>query len=115
MKHLLISILMLILPTTAMAQNVILINPFEVPKGQEAEAIVYWEAARDFLQQQPGYVSTELHQSIQPNARFHLINIAEWENIETFKAATSKMRKELTQKRIEGMKFYPALYDIIRK
>ncbi len=115
MKRLLITVLMIILPTTAMAQNVILINPFEVPKGQEAQTIVYWEAARDFLMEQPGYVSTELHQSIQPGAKFHLINIAEWESIETFKAATSKMRKELKQKPIEGLKFYPALYDVIRK
>lgn len=114
MKSLLISILILILPTTAMAKNIILINPFEVPKGQETEVIIYWEAARDFLKQQPGYVSTELHRTIQPNARFHLINVAEWESIETFKAATSKMREELKQKPIEGMKFYPGLYDIVR-
>lgn len=37
-----------------------------------------WEMARDFLNDQTGYVSTKLHQSLSPDAKYLLINGAEW-------------------------------------
>jgi hypothetical protein len=41
----------------ARAENVVLINLFEVPAGSEDAALRYWEAARDFMARQPGFVS----------------------------------------------------------
>ena len=98
----------------ANASNIVLINPFEVPKGKEEAALQHWEKARDFLKTQPGYVSTRLHRSIQPNARFHMINVAEWESEEAFQTAIAKMNKTLGPANIKGLKFYPALYEEIR-
>ena len=40
--------------------NVVLINTFTVPVTAVDEAIEMWEMARDFLKDQPGYVSTKL-------------------------------------------------------
>ncbi len=94
--------------------TVTLINPFEVPAGKLDEAIRLWEQARDFLRQQPGYISTELHQSLSPDAPYPLINIAKWESVETFKAATGKMRTEANLPRIEGLRPAPQLYTVIR-
>ncbi len=93
---------------------VILINPFSVPEGKVEEAISFWEAGRDFLAQQPGYISTKLHRAITPDAQYQLINVAEWESIEQFKAATTKMQALPDLPRVDGVTYGPALYDVIR-
>ena len=71
--------------------NVILINLFEVPKGKGAAALRMWEKAAEYMKKQPGFVSTRLHRALAPDARFHLINIAEWESVENFQAAISRV------------------------
>ena len=96
-------------------EHIILINPFEVPEGKLEESVRYWEACRDFLKNQPGYISTELHKSIQEDARFELINVAIWESPEAFKKASHKMAKELGVPPTEGLKANPSLYTIIRE
>ena len=57
---------------------VVLINLFEVPTGADEQFIAAWEHARDFLAGQDGYRSTELHQSLGPDAEFRFVNVAEW-------------------------------------
>ena len=94
--------------------NVTVINPFEVPDGKEDEALALWDKFADYFRKQPGYVSTRLHRAINPDARFHLINIAEWESIEHFQAALNN--KELAEIAASGDDFphFPGLYEVIR-
>jgi heme-degrading monooxygenase HmoA len=66
---------------------VVLINLFEVPAGADEGFIAAWERARDFLQAQDGYRSTQLHQSLSPDATFRFVNVAEWESPAAFQAA----------------------------
>jgi heme-degrading monooxygenase HmoA len=99
----------------ARAENVVLINLFEVPAGGEDAAVRLWDAARDFLARQPGYVSARLHRSVAPDARYPLVNVAEWSSIEAFQAATERMRHELGQAMPEGMRYTPGLYRVIRQ
>ena len=96
------------------AADVTLINVFEVPAGKEDAVIAAWEKARDFLRQEPGYVSTALHQAIAPDARFALINVAVWESAEAFRQATARMQAAEVFPEIEGLRFTPALYRVIR-
>jgi len=86
-----ISLLMLSMVSNSFASEkvITLINPFEVPENMLEESIAFWEQARDFLQTQPGYISTDLHQSIIGDARFVLINVAKWESAEAFMAASA--------------------------
>ncbi len=93
--------------------SITLINPFEVPADKLQESIIYWEACRDFLKEQPGYISTKLHQSIQDNAKFMLINVAVWESPKAFTEASQKMAKELGVKPPAGLKANPSLYTVI--
>lgn len=93
---------------------VVLINVFEVPPARVEEAVTAWEAAHDFLRRQPGYVSTELHQALQPDARFQLVNVARWESPQTFQAATSRMRDSGIVPSVPEMIFTPALYRVVR-
>src|SRR3712207_3362431 len=95
--------------SVARAENVMLINVFEVQPGTEEEAIRYWEAARDFLARQPGYVSTRLHRALRPDARFQLIKVAEWTSAEAFQAATARMQREV------AMAPPPGLYRVVRE
>lgn len=95
------------------SEHIILINPFEVPSGKLEESVIYWEACRDFLKKQPGYISTKLHKSIKDDAKFELINVAEWESPKAFTEASQKMAKELGVPPTEGLKANPSLYTII--
>jgi heme-degrading monooxygenase HmoA len=99
----------------ARAENVVLINLIEVPAGSEDAALRHWEAARDFMARQPGYVSTRLHRSVAPDARYPLVNVAEWASIEAFQAAAERMRRELGQAMPEHVRYTPGLYRVIRQ
>ena len=71
-------------------KSVVLINTFTVPVEQIDATIAMWEIARDFLKTRPGYISTKLHRSLSPEAKYLLINVAQWESPEAYKAATSE-------------------------
>ena len=70
-----------------MAEAVILINAFEVPPGDAENFIAAWEKTRDYLQTQPGYVDTALHQAARPDVEFQFVNIARWQTADDFRAA----------------------------
>lgn len=95
------------------SEAIILINPFEVPENKLEESVIYWEACRDYLKKQPGYISTKLHQSIKTGTKFQLINVAEWESAKAFTEASKKMALELGVKPPEGLKANPSLYTVI--
>ena len=99
----------------AAMSTLILINPFEVPAGQEEAALKFWEQAAEYMRRQPGYISTRLHKAISPGVRFTYVNIAEWESAEHFQAAISRDEfKKLTERSQERFPHYPALYTVIR-
>ncbi len=90
------------------------INAFIVPADKEAEAIVFWEQAAEFMKQQPGYVSTALHRAILPDAKFKLVNIAKWESVDAFKKASVALRTTSGIKPVDGVVPAPSLYEVIR-
>jgi heme-degrading monooxygenase HmoA len=92
-------------------QPYILINPFEVPQGQEEQFLGAWREAAEYLRHAPGFLSTRLHESLDPGARFRFVNIAEWESAQHFQAA---VRSEAFQAIARKMPFpgSPALYRV---
>jgi heme-degrading monooxygenase HmoA len=64
------------------------------------------------MRQQPGFVSSRLHQSLDPSAEFRYVNVAEWESADHFRKAAAS--SEL-QQRISGMtvRAHPALYRVV--
>jgi heme-degrading monooxygenase HmoA len=94
---------------------VILINPFGVPKGREDECLAFWEKAAAYMKRQPGFIATRLHRAISPEARFHFINVAEWQSAEHFQAAVGREEfKRLVEPYMEVFPHYPGLYEVIR-
>ena len=65
------------------------------------------------MKTQPGYIATRLHQNIDPNGKYHLVNVARWRNMEDFKAATAKMRQALPDNMPEGVTASPGLFKVI--
>jgi heme-degrading monooxygenase HmoA len=82
-----------------------------VPAGQEEEFFTRWREAAEELRHAPGFVSTRLHQSLDPQAKFRFVNVAEWESPQHFQAA---VRTEAFQQIARKMAFAssPALYRL---
>ena len=114
MKHF-VGAFMLSMSSLAAASPVVLINTFSVGhQANEQATLEYWEAARIILEQQPGYISTKLHRSLDENATYRFINVAQWESKDLFNSAMAKMREQLSPLKIEGVSADPNLYQIIR-
>ncbi len=94
--------------------NAVLINAFEVPEERDEEFLAHWEEARRFMERQPGYVSTALHRSLDPAARFRYINIAVWERPEDFHAALNHPEFVAYRERTP-FAHYPSVYTVVRR
>jgi heme-degrading monooxygenase HmoA len=92
-------------------QPVILINSFEVPEGEEEQFLTVWHEVGERLRQAPGFLSTRLHQSLDPQAKFRFVNIAQWESAEHFQAAMNSEALLLRQQR--PFTAHPILYRVI--
>jgi heme oxygenase (mycobilin-producing) len=97
-----------------MAEPLVLINAFEVPADEAGQFIAAWEKTRDYLQSQPGYVDTALHQAVTPDADFQFVNVARWESAESFRAATQRPGFRESAAGLAGYRPHPALYRIVR-
>lgn len=74
-----------------------------------------WGKVADFMRIQPGFISTKLHQSIDPIARFGPTNIAEWESIEHFQTVINSTEfQELTVSSMEAFPHYSGLYQVVK-
>ncbi len=93
--------------------NAILINVFEVPEGGDDEFLAGWERAKAFMESQKGYVSTALHRSRDPLARFRYINVAVWETSADFYAAFDHP-EFLAMREATPFVHYPSLYEVTR-
>ena len=64
---------------------VILINVFTVHAADVDALLAAWEHDANWMKQQPGYISTQLHRGIAGSCVF--LNYAVWESVERFRAA----------------------------
>ena len=64
---------------------VVLVNLFQVAEVDIPALLKAWEADANWMKQQPGYISTQLHQGIAGSNVF--MNYAVWESVAHFRAA----------------------------
>lgn len=64
---------------------IVLINLFTVDAEDEAALLKAWAHDADFMKQQPGYISTQLHKGIAGSSTF--VNYAIWQSVESFRNA----------------------------
>jgi heme oxygenase (mycobilin-producing) len=68
-------------------QPVVLINAFKTPPEDGNRFLAAWDKIREYLETQPGYIDTAIHQSIIPGADFQFVNVAHWASAAAFHAA----------------------------
>jgi heme-degrading monooxygenase HmoA len=66
---------------------VILVNLFTVEEADIPALMEAWEADANWMKQQAGYISTQLHRAVGESHAF--LNYAVWESVAHFKAAFS--------------------------
>jgi heme-degrading monooxygenase HmoA len=66
---------------------IVFMNTFHVAPEDVGAFMEAWTADGEFMKQQPGLRSTQLHRGIAGSTTF--INVAEWDSIEAFRAAAS--------------------------
>ena len=67
------------------ASPVVLVNLFTLDKADEQAFLVIWRDDAQFMKQQPGFISTQLHRAIGESPTY--LNYAVWETTEHFRAA----------------------------
>ncbi|MDQ3894828.1 MAG: antibiotic biosynthesis monooxygenase [Actinomycetota bacterium] len=95
------------------SEPLVLINAFEVAPDEDDEFIRGWEAARDYLQTQPGYVDTALHRSVSPDADRRFVNVGRWRSVEDFQAETQSPAVDVMQQ-LGRYRPHPGLYQVVR-
>ena len=93
------------------SEGVTLINPFEVPAGEEEPFVAGWERARAALADQRGYLGTRLHRSVD-ESDFRFVNVARWSSPLMFARATQRpeFREAGAALRFPA---HPALYSVV--
>jgi heme-degrading monooxygenase HmoA len=91
---------------------VVLINPFEVPDGEDDEYLASWDRARDALRRADGYLGTRLYRSLDLGARFRFINVAPWRSPQDFQAALQRPEFQQAATAMHH-RAHPALYEVI--
>jgi heme-degrading monooxygenase HmoA len=97
-----------------MAEPLVLINVFEVPSDEAEPFIAAWEKARDYLESQPGYIDTALHQAVTAGADFQFVNVAHWRTAEDFDAAIQNPGFRESAPGLAAYSSHPALYRVVR-
>jgi heme-degrading monooxygenase HmoA len=92
--------------------GVVLINPFEVPVGDDERFLAGWERARDALAGRPGYLGTRLHRSLAPTD-FRFVNVARWSSPLAYARALQQPEVQEAAAAV-GFRSHPALYEVVR-
>jgi heme-degrading monooxygenase HmoA len=94
------------------AEGVTLVNPFEVPAGEDERFVAGWERARASLADQRGYLGTRLHRSAGA-ADFRFVNVARWSSPLMFARATQRPEFRAAGADLP-YRAHPALYSVVR-
>jgi heme-degrading monooxygenase HmoA len=71
---------------------VTLINVFEIASADLDAFVAQWEERAALMRTKPGFRSFHLYRALSSDARFQLVNVAEWDTEEDLRAATSDDR-----------------------
>jgi heme oxygenase (mycobilin-producing) len=91
--------------------GVVLINPFEVPAGEDERFIASWERARELLAAHRGYLGTRLHRSVG-EADFRFVDVTRWSSPLMLSRATQSPELQEAHAAI-AYGAHPALYSVV--
>jgi heme-degrading monooxygenase HmoA len=94
------------------AGGVVLINPWEVPVGEDERFLTEWVRAREALAARPGYLGNRLHRSLAPTD-FRFVNVGRWSSPLMFARALQEPQVQDAAEAV-GFRSHPALYEVVR-
>ena len=97
-------------------EPVTLINVFEIDSGDVELFLQQWQERAQFMGRQPGFRSLRLHRALNPDSRFQLINVAEWDNVEALHAATAQdFFQQSAERSVQELTItaHPATYCVV--
>jgi heme oxygenase (mycobilin-producing) len=94
------------------AEGVTLINPFEVPEGEDERFVAGWERVRAALADQRGYLGTRLHRGVGVSD-FRFVDLARWSSPLMFARATQRPEFRDAGAHLPYAA-HPALYSVVR-
>jgi heme-degrading monooxygenase HmoA len=93
-----------------------LINVFEIDSRDVELFLREWQERAQFMGRQPGFRSLRLHRALNPDSRFQLINVAEWDSPDALQAATSQdFFQQSAQRSMQdfAVAAHPAVYRVV--
>jgi heme-degrading monooxygenase HmoA len=93
-----------------------LINVFEIRPDDVEGFLQEWRERAQFLVKQPGFRSLRLHRALNPDSRFQLVNVAEWDSAGALKAATAQDFFQQSARRSTeefAVAAHPAVYRLV--
>jgi heme oxygenase (mycobilin-producing) len=95
---------------------VTLINVFEIDSDKLDLFFAEWRKRAEFMAKQPGFRSLKLHRALTPDARFQLVNVAEWDSADALRAATAQRYfQQSTHRSMQEVEVtgHPAIYRVV--
>lgn len=86
---------------------------YEVGQEDAERFLDSWQRANSFLQEQPGHISTTLHQACSAHPDFRFVNISCWENAEAFRTATQSQEFKEVAGRLEAFPIHASVYEVV--
>lgn len=87
---------------------------YEVAHEDADRFLDSWEKANDFLQKQPGFVSTALHRAVSANPDFRFVNVSCWESDDAFRSATQSQDFRDASGRLLPFPIHASAYEVVR-
>lgn len=87
---------------------------YEVRNEDRERFLNAWEKARDHLKEQPGYLSSALHQAVSSNPDFRFVNIARWRSADDFRTATQSHVFREAAGSLEAYPIHASVYEVVR-
>jgi heme oxygenase (mycobilin-producing) len=87
---------------------------YEVAYEDSERFLDSWEKANECLKEQPGFISTALHQAISANPDFRFVNVGCWESADAFRAATQCEAFRNAAGRLDAFTMHASAYEVVR-
>jgi quinol monooxygenase YgiN len=95
-------------------KGVTLITVFEVAPDRVDAFVEQWRERAELMRAAPGFRDARLHRARTAEARFQLINVANWDSAEAMEAARADPAfQESVRLALEDAVPHPVLYDVV--
>ncbi|MFI5611886.1 antibiotic biosynthesis monooxygenase family protein [Amycolatopsis sp. NPDC051903] len=95
-------------------KGITLINAFEIPADEIDAFVEQWRERAKLMRDAPGFRDTRLHRAKLADARFQLVNVAHWDSVEAWQAATENPAFRTSVGTVSSaVTANPALYDVV--